>query len=95
MGGGKHTGGQVPDGLQGLAHDGRGAQEETVGIEEFPRHLGGVCLHHVIGAHVDVAALPDALGDGLGQLASVAVGADVGDDDGGLGLGLMTVDHWV
>lgn len=86
MGAGKHTGGQVPDGLEGLAHDGGGAQQEAVGVEQFFGHLGGICLHHVIKAHIDAALVRDTLGDGLSQLSSVAVGADVGNDDGGPGV---------
>ena len=90
VGGGEHAGGQVPDGLEGLTHDGGGAEEDAVGEQQLLGHLAGVGHHHVIGAHVDLPALGDALADGLGQLPGVAVGADVGDDDGGPGVG---VDH--
>ena len=63
-----------------------GAQQEAVGVEQFFGHLGGICLHHVIKAHIDAALVRDTLGDGLSQLSSVAVGADVGNDDGGPGV---------
>ena len=86
VGAGKHAGGQVPDGLEGLTHDGGGAQQETVGVEELLSHFAGVGLHHVIQAHVDAALVRDTLGNGLGQLAGVAVGTDIGNNDGGPGV---------
>ena len=86
VGAGKHAGGQVPDGLECLAHDGGGAQQEAVGVEELLSHFAGVGLHHVIQAHVDAALVRDTLGNGLGQLAGVAVGADVGNDNSGPGV---------
>ena len=88
VGSGEHAGGEVPDGLEGLPHDGGGAQKKAVGVEELLPHLSGVGGDHIVGPHIDAAHGADALCDGLRQLPGVAVGADVGDDDRGPGIGV-------
>ena len=90
MGSRKHAGGQVPDGFQRLAHDGGGTQQEAVRVEQFLGHLSGVGGNHVVAAHVDLPGAADALGDGFGQAAGVAVGTHVRNNHGGPGVG---IDH--
>ena len=50
-------------------------------MEQLLPHLGGIRLYHVVEPHVHRSACLDALRNGLGQHAGVAVRADIRNDD--------------
>ena len=86
----KHRESQLPDRSQSLAENGRRTEQDTVGKEKLLFHSGLVRLHHIVGAHVNIAAVLHSLCNFLRQLFRIAVGAYIGDDNRFFSIG---IDH--
>ena len=84
----RHVKSQLPDGPQGVPQDGRRSQEDPVRPLHLLADLRAVRLHHIVNAHVNLPAVPHALGDPLRQHPRIPVGAHIRDEHGFLPVGI-------